>query len=614
MNPHRFTIAAAILAALAALAAMAPGHAEEQGDEALSVTRTGRIAVCLDGSGYFKVIESGRLKLGLRWPGAKGTEFLGGGGLLMRFVTGDENRVVYLGPGDFESALRGPGAACAAEGCLCGKRYPADGCDDDGDGVFDEDPLDGRDNDGDGEVDEDFAAVGDEMYVTSALASDYGIRVTRRHHIWNYGHVRDFIGFSTTIEYLPPEGQGEALRQFELIHYIDFEIGDRNDAGRGRDDRIVFLQSCPDESGKAAHAVAAVTDDCGERPIAAVVIFRASVPDGVLTADAEGCNGQRRLDSLWKEGKGACRVLGGEPVPLDTEEAELLPGTGSGDIALVEAAAGDVVLTHRLGPARDIYPGERVELEWAIVFGKDHAALMRNISRARETWEGLALPDGGVLRWVVPARKAIRISADAALAPVWVQGEKRPAVSVDLPAIGGEEIEWLRVAGKQTVDFETVGDRIVIALGEKAASSGPFAVEGQLTDGTIFSSYIGEEELQRFAGEEELQPDRLPENSIRLFPNPFVGDLTIGVLVQEPSVYMQEKSSAAQPGIGSLRVYDVKGRLVRIVLTDEVLHPGEHTLGWDGTDETGTKVSPGVYYCRLQIGDRSLTRRVILLR
>ena len=611
MSPHRFTIAAAILAALAA---MTPGHADEPGDEALSVTRTGRIAVCIDGSGYFKEIESGRLKLGLRWPGAAGTEFLGGGGLLMRFVAGDENRVVYLGPGDFESALPGPGAACAAEGCRCGTRYPADGCDDDGDGVFDEDPLDGRDNDGDGEIDEDFAAVGDGMYVTSALASDYGIRVTRRHYIWNYGHVRDFIGFSTTIEYLPPEGQGEALRQFELIHYMDFEIGDRDDAGRGRDDRIVFLQSCPDESGEAAHVVATVTDERGERPIAAVVIFRASMPDGALAVGAEGCNRQRRLDSLWKEGKGACRVLGGEWAPLDTEEAELLPGIGSGNIALVEAAAGDVVLAHRFGPARDIYPGESVELEWAIVFGKDYAALMRNVSRARETWEGLALPEGGMLRWVVPARKAIRISADAALAPVWVQGEKRPAVSVDLPAIEGEEIEWLKVAGTQTGDFETVGDRIVIALGEKAASSGPFTVEGQLTDGTIFSSYIGEEELQRFAGEEELQPDRLPEDSIRLFPNPFVGDLTIGVLVQEPSVYMQGRSSAAQPGIGSVRVYDVKGRLVRIVLTDEVLHPGEHTLGWDGKDETGTKVSPGVYYCRLQIGDRSLTRRVILLR
>ena len=611
MSSHRFTIAVVVLAALAALA---PGRADEPGDEALSVTRTSRIAVCLDGRGYFKEIESGRLKLGLRWPGATGTEFLGGGGLLMRFVVGDEDRVVLLGPGDFEAALPGPGVAAVAEGCRCGKRYPADGCDDDGDGEIDEDPLDGRDNDGDGEIDEDFAAVGDGMYVTSALAHDYGIRVTRRLHIWNYGHVRDFIGFSTTIEYLPPEGENEALREFELIHYMDFEIGDRDDAGRGRDDRIVFLQGRPEKDGEVAHAVAAATDEGRGGPIAAVVIFRASMPDGPLTVGAEGRNGQRRVDSMWKEGKGACRVLGGKPVPLDMEDAELLPGIGSGDIVLVAAAEGDVVLAHRFGPAGDIYPGDRVELEWAIVFGKDCAALMRNISRARETWEGLALPEGGALRWVVPARKAIRISVDAALAPVWVQGEKRPAVSVDLPAIEGEEIEWLRVAGKQTTDFETVGDRIVIALDEKTASSGPFTIEGQLTDGTIFTSYIEEEELRRFAGEEELRPDRLPEDSIRLFPNPFVGDLTIGIFVKEPSIYMRGSSTVAQSGIGSVRVYDVKGRLVRIVLTDEVLHPGEHTLGWDGKDETGTKVSPGVYYCRLQIGERSLTRRVILLR
>jgi hypothetical protein len=37
-------------------------------------------------------------------------------------------------------------------------------------------------------------------------------------------------------------------------------------------------------------------------------------------------------------------------------------------------------------------------------------------------------------------------------------------------------------------------------------------------------------------------------------------------------------------------------------------------MGWDGKDEGGTRVAPGVYYCRLQIGERSLTRRVILLR
>ncbi len=169
------------------------------------------------------------------------------------------------------------------------------------------------------------------------------------------------------------------------------------------------------------------------------------------------------------------------------------------------------------------------------------------------------------------------------------------------------------MAGKQTDDFETVAGRVVIAL-EGAEALAPFAIEGQLTDGTIFTSYIGEEELERYAGEDDLQPGRLPDDSIRLFPNPFVQDLTIDILVHEPLRNVKGMSAEQQTGISSVRVYDVKGRLVRTVLTDKVLHPGEHTAGWDGTDEAGMKVAAGVYYCRLQIGERSLTRRVILLR
>jgi hypothetical protein len=597
----------------AALAAHATGRAAEPGDEALSATGAGRIALSLDGRGYLHETESGSLRLGLRWPGAGGTEFLGGGGLLMRFVTGKGRGVVLLGPGDFEPGLRGTGIAEAQEGCRGGKRYPADGCDDDGDGAVDEDPLDGRDNDGDGETDEDFAAVGDGMYVTSSLVPSYGIRVTRTHYVWNYGHVRDFIGFSTTIEYLPPEGFDEVLRDFEMIHYIDFDIGDRDDAGRGRDDRSFLLQALPDDGGVMEPPVAAVSGTDGGGPLAAVVIFGATGPDAPLIAGARARKRQRHVDSLWSGEDEVCTVLGGESVILDIEGAEVLHGKGGQDVILSETAKGDIVLVHTFGKVGDIYPGDKVEIEWAIVFGKDCAALTRNISRARETWEGIALTGGERLRWVVPARRAVRIEARAALAPVWVQGEKRPAVSIDLPSVEGEEIEWLKVAGEQTDDFETVGGRVVIALEETAASE-PFAIEGQLTDGTIFTSYIGEDELQRYAGEDELQPGRLPEDSIRLFPNPFVEDLTIDVLVYEPSRFVKGMAAEPQTGISSVRVYDVKGRLVRTILTDKVLHPGEHALGWDGADEAGMKVAAGVYYCRLQIGERSLTRRVILLR
>jgi len=48
----------------------------------------------------------------------------------------------------------------------------------------------------------------------------------------------------------------------------------------------------------------------------------------------------------------------------------------------------------------------------------------------------------------------------------------------------------------------------------------------------------------------------------------------------------------------SLRIYDVAGRLVR-TLVDAIQPPGIHVLGWDGTDERGSRVSSGVYFYRL---------------
>ena len=614
MYPRRATVAAVVIAAFAAFG---QGLAGQPGDEALSVTGMGRVALALDGRGYLGEIESGPLRLGMRWPGVEGTEFLGGGGLLMRFVAGAG--AVILGPGDFEAALTGSGIAGATDGCRGGMRYPADGRDDDRDGAIDEDTLDGRDNDGDGSIDEDFAAAGDGMYVTSSVDPAHGLRVTRSARVWNYGHVRDFIGFTTTVEYLPAGGTDASLRDFELISYMDFDIGGKDDARRGRDDRAFFMQALPGDGGGpgpvCAVAAGAVAAGAGAGvPMAAVVFFSASGPDGPLAVEAQARIRPLHAESLFVAGGHSLTVLGRQQSVLDSGGVERQRGTGGRDFVMEVAETGDIVIEHRFFPAADLHSGDILKIEWAIVFGRDPRALARNISRARETWEGLDLPGGGALRWVVPARRAVRIEAEAALSPVWVQGEKRPAVSIELPPAEGEEIEWLRVAGELTGDHETVGDRLVIALGGDEVPSEPFAVEGQLTDGTIFTAWIGEDELLRFAGEEDIQPGRLPEDSIKLFPNPFAGELTIGILVHEPAAYEQDRPSSIQPGISSVKVYDVKGRLVRTILVEEVLHPGDHTLGWDGTDEAGTEVAAGVYYCRLQIGDRSLTRRVILLR
>jgi hypothetical protein len=65
------------------------------------------------------------------------------------------------------------------------------------------------------------------------------------------------------------------------------------------------------------------------------------------------------------------------------------------------------------------------------------------------------------------------------------------------------------------------------------------------------------------------------------------------------------------PGPVSIRIYDVRGRLVRTV-TEGVFPAGPAGALWDGRDGQGQPVAPGVYFGRLVIGESSSTRRLVL--
>ena len=55
-------------------------------------------------------------------------------------------------------------------------------------------------------------------------------------------------------------------------------------------------------------------------------------------------------------------------------------------------------------------------------------------------------------------------------------------------------------------------------------------------------------------------------------------------------------------------MYDVAGRRVAL-LDDGHRGAGEHTLIWNGRDDAGRRVSPGVYVARLEAGDFSTALR-----
>jgi hypothetical protein len=64
----------------------------------------------------------------------------------------------------------------------------------------------------------------------------------------------------------------------------------------------------------------------------------------------------------------------------------------------------------------------------------------------------------------------------------------------------------------------------------------------------------------------------------------------------------------------SLRIYDLAGRLVRILEPGRSFAAGRHQLEWSGTDGGGRAVSSGVYIVRIDDGQMAQTRRMTLLK
>lgn len=71
--------------------------------------------------------------------------------------------------------------------------------------------------------------------------------------------------------------------------------------------------------------------------------------------------------------------------------------------------------------------------------------------------------------------------------------------------------------------------------------------------------------------------------------------------------------SLGRPGTVRLAVYDAAGRLVR-TLAVGAESAGPHQVRWDGTADDGSRAASGVYFCRLDAGAFSDTRRLTLVK
>jgi hypothetical protein len=87
-------------------------------------------------------------------------------------------------------------------------------------------------------------------------------------------------------------------------------------------------------------------------------------------------------------------------------------------------------------------------------------------------------------------------------------------------------------------------------------------------------------------------------------PNPAVRNATVRYVVP---------GSAAAMTDASVRVFDVSGRVVR-VLASGPHSAGVHSVSWDGLNSAGARVDAGVFFVELAAGSNRSVHRVIWLR
>jgi len=63
----------------------------------------------------------------------------------------------------------------------------------------------------------------------------------------------------------------------------------------------------------------------------------------------------------------------------------------------------------------------------------------------------------------------------------------------------------------------------------------------------------------------------------------------------------------------SLVVFDIRGQLVRTLVSGP-REPGNHTVYWEGEDESGRKAPSGIYFYRMRVDGKAFTRKMVLIK
>jgi len=110
-------------------------------------------------------------------------------------------------------------------------------------------------------------------------------------------------------------------------------------------------------------------------------------------------------------------------------------------------------------------------------------------------------------------------------------------------------------------------------------------------DGTVFDAMTVKKSVTTEPGTLALVPGAVS-------PNPSIGAVSL-------------RFQQSRPASIRVVVYDVAGRRVREIRTEEPFAAGTNTVQWDGLDQKGSAAPAGVYLARIEAGDQAVSAKLI---
>lgn len=144
---------------------------------------------------------------------------------------------------------------------------------------------------------------------------------------------------------------------------------------------------------------------------------------------------------------------------------------------------------------------------------------------------------------------------------------------------------------------------------EDAPTSVEFVLQAEAPDGNdgeFDATYFAE--VESTCGTTFLDPPHAfatlsataEEQTLSNYPNPFREATTVRVLLNDAAPV-------------TVAVYNIMGRRVATLVQDR-LEAGIHDLTWNGHSDEGQSLASGIYFVRLEAGDRTITRRITRVR